>query len=77
MNMYENGGALAGAKRKPVRFAASGSDMGLMRSAAPYIREIACLHGLGRGPRHAGLLRIAFDEAEDSPIEQLHQSASY
>jgi hypothetical protein len=67
------------AQSELVRFATSGSDMNLMRSADPYIREIACLHGLSREPRHAELLRKAFDEDEElfvDAVEQLQQSAS-
>jgi hypothetical protein len=62
------------------RFAASGSDPHLMRSGAPFIREIACLHGLSQGPRHAEMLRTAFDEDEHlawDAIEQFQPSASY
>ncbi len=62
-----------------VRFARSGSDMALMRSADPYIREIACLHGLSQGPRHEELLRTVFDEEEElamDAIEQIQQSGS-
>ncbi|MBZ5527758.1 MAG: RNA-directed DNA polymerase [Acidobacteriia bacterium] len=62
-----------------VRFAKSGSDMALMRSADPYIREIACLHGMGPRPRHEELLQTVFDEDEElamDAIEQIQQSAS-
>lgn len=62
-----------------LRFAASGSDTALMRSADPYIREIACLHGLSQTARHAEMLRAVFDEDEDlamDAVEQLQQSAS-
>jgi hypothetical protein len=62
-----------------LRFAASGSDAGLMRSADPFVREIACLHGLSSGPRHAETLRAVYDEDEElslDAIEQIQQSAS-
>jgi hypothetical protein len=62
-----------------VRFAASGADMDLMRNATPYIKEIACLHGLTTMPRHAEQLRTVFDEDEVlamDAIEQFQQSAS-
>ena len=62
-----------------LRFATSGSDMSLIRSADPYIREIACLHGLSQSPRHEHLLRAVFDEDEElamDAIEQVEQSAS-
>ncbi len=67
------------AQSEILRFATSGSDMALMRSADPYIREIACLHGLSLSPRHPELLRTAFDEDEElftDAIEQIQQSAS-
>jgi hypothetical protein len=62
------------------RFAALGSDMELMRSNDPYVREIACLHGLRQGPRHAELLRAAFDRDEQlvlDAIDQFQRSAYY
>jgi len=62
-----------------LRFAASGSDAALMRSADPYIREVACLHGLTPTPRHPETLATVFDEDEDlamDAVEQLQQSAS-
>jgi hypothetical protein len=62
-----------------LRFATSGSDLPLMRSADPYIREIACLHGVSQNPRHEHLLRAVFDEDEElamDAIEQVQQSTS-
>jgi hypothetical protein len=62
-----------------LRFATSGSDMSLMRSPDPFIREIACLHGLSQGPRHEQTLRAVFDEDEElamDAIDQFQQSTS-
>jgi hypothetical protein len=62
-----------------LRFAASGSDTALMQSANPYIREIACLHGLSPTARHAEMFRVVFDEDEVlamDAIEQIQRSAS-
>jgi hypothetical protein len=62
-----------------LRFASSGADMDLMRTGDPYIRELACLHGLEGGPRHADMLTSAFDEDEElamDAVEQLQESAS-
>jgi hypothetical protein len=62
-----------------VRFASSGSDAALMRSDDGFIREIACLAGVGARPRHADMLWGAFDEDEElalDAVEQIHQSAS-
>jgi hypothetical protein len=70
---------LSPAQPEIVRFAASGSDISLMRSTDPYVREIACLHGLSEGPRHAETLRAAFDEDEElvmDAVDQIQQSAS-
>lgn len=60
-----------------MRFAKSGADIEMMRSTDPYIREISCLHGLSKKPRHSGLLESVFDIDEDlamDAIEQLQQS---
>lgn len=60
-----------------MRFAKSGTDFGMMKSSDPFIREIACLHGLSEKPRHSGLLETVFDIDEDlalDAIEQLQQS---
>jgi hypothetical protein len=60
-----------------VRFAKFGTDIGMMKSSDPFIREIACLHGICEEPRHSSFLETAFDEDEDLPmdtIEQLQQS---
>jgi hypothetical protein len=62
-----------------LRFAFFGADIALMRGVNPYIREIACLHGLGGTPRHGEMLLTAFDEDEElamDAIEQLQESAS-
>lgn len=61
-----------------LRLAADGSDHALMRSTDPYIREVACLHGVTGGPRHAHILSTAFDRAEEitlDAIEQEHQTS--
>jgi hypothetical protein len=59
-------------------FATSGADSGLMKSNQSFMREIACLHGIGQ-PRHADILETVFDEDEllaMDAIEQLQQSTS-
>ncbi len=59
-------------------FAISGVDIDLMKSSKSFMREIACLHGLGR-PRHADMLETVFDKDESlamDAIEQLQQSTS-
>jgi hypothetical protein len=50
-----------------------------MRSKDPFIRELACLHGLAPQPRHPEVLESPFDEDEElamDAIDQLQQSAS-
>lgn len=62
-----------------IRFAQKGSDAQLMNSADPFIREIACLHGVADSPRHLELLDKPLDQAEDvalDAIEQARQSLS-
>lgn len=62
-----------------MRFATSGADSVLMKTATPFIRELACLHGMTNQPRHPELLESVFDEDEDlamDAIEQLQQSLS-
>ncbi|SJM91551.1 conserved hypothetical protein [Crenothrix polyspora] len=62
-----------------MRFAKSGVDLGMMKSSDPFVREIACLHGLSEIPRHSSLLETVFDADEDlamDAIEQLQQSLS-
>jgi hypothetical protein len=61
-----------------LKFAIVGADAEMMRSQDPYIRELACLHGVTGLPRHAQMLGTAFDRAEDitlDAIEQEHQSS--
>jgi hypothetical protein len=62
-----------------LRLASCGADIGLMRGGDPYIRELACLHGLQGTARHAEMIMTAFDEDEKlamDAVEQLQESAS-
>ena len=62
-----------------IRFAKTGADRSLMKSGEPFMRELACLHGLAEHPRHPKLLETAYDEDEDlalDAIDQLQQSVS-
>lgn len=62
-----------------MRFSTSGADIGLMKSSQPFLRELACLHGLTDKPRHADMLEKVFDQDENlalDAIEQLQQSVS-
>ena len=62
-----------------LRLARDEVDAASMRGGDPYLRELACLHGLQRTPRHAEMLISAFDEDEElamDAVEQLQESAS-
>jgi hypothetical protein len=53
--------------------------MGLMKGSDPFVRELACLHGITEEPRHPFLLDRVFDADEDmalDAIEQLQQPIS-
>ncbi len=56
-----------------LRLAHNGADIELMRSSDPFVREIACLHGVG-SPRHSEVLDSAFDPAEDTAFDALSQT---
>lgn len=62
-----------------MRFAAAGADRELMKSADPFLRELACLHGLAPQPRHSALMDEVFDADEElafDAVDQLQQSVS-
>ena len=62
-----------------LEFAMKGSSAHLMSSSNPFIREFACLHGIGSTPRHPDMLESVFDEDEDlaiDAVDQLQQSLS-
>jgi len=62
-----------------MRFAKIGADLDLMKSEEPFIRNLACLHGISDEPRHIELLETAYDEGELitlDAVEQLRQSNS-
>lgn len=51
----------------------------LMQSSDPFIRELACLHGIDEGRRHEAIVKKAFDVDEElafDAIQQLRQSYS-
>src|SRR5205823_5138810 len=60
-----------------IRFGTIGTDQALMKSDNPFLREIACLHGISHGPRHVSVFDHAFDEHEAltmDAVTQLQQS---
>jgi hypothetical protein len=54
-----------------LRFACDGPDAALMRSTDPFLREVACLHGVTGSPRHPVMLETAFDEDEELTLDAL------
>jgi hypothetical protein len=54
------------------RFSESGGDSQLMRSGRPFIRELACLHGVAPQVRHPEALTTAFDHDEDIAFDTLN-----
>lgn len=54
-------------------FASAGVDGALMRSSDPFVREMACLHGLSNHPRHVRILDTAFDPAEEIALDAIEQ----
>lgn len=53
------------------KLAAYGADSDLMNSQDGFIRELACLHGLGEKPRHSITLESIFDKDEDFVFDVL------
>lgn len=59
--------------------ALSGGSISLMKQSEPFVREIACLHGITDRPRHPEILESVFDRDEVlawDAIDQLQQSVS-
>jgi hypothetical protein len=55
------------------RFALWNQGGELMKSEDPFIRELACLHGVGDGRRHASVLDSAFDRDEQLAFDAIAQ----
>jgi hypothetical protein len=55
------------------RFARWDQGSELMKSEEPFIRELACLHGVGDGRRHASVLDSAFDRDEQLAFDAIIQ----
>lgn len=55
------------------RFALWQNSGELMKSNDPFIRELACLHGVGGGCRHASVLDAAFDRDEQLAFDAITQ----
>jgi hypothetical protein len=55
------------------RFALWDKGRELMKSQDPFIRELACLHGVGNGRRHASVFDLAFDPDEQLAFDAIAQ----
>jgi hypothetical protein len=55
-----------------IRFARLGPSIETMKSADPFLRELACLHGIVEQPRHPEFLETAFDEDEDLALDVMN-----
>lgn len=60
-----------------LRIALHGCDRELMKSQDPFLRELACLHGLTQEPRHAEMFRTAFDQDDDLVMDAIDQLQEY
>jgi hypothetical protein len=60
-----------------MRIARHGCDRELMKSQDPFLRELACLHGLAHEPRHAEMFRTAFDQDDDLVMDAIDQLQEY
>jgi hypothetical protein len=50
-----------------------GNDIELMRCEDLFVRELACLHGIGHGRRHEAILDVAFDRDEQLAFDAISQ----
>jgi hypothetical protein len=60
-----------------MRLAQKGSDPGLMKSKDEFLRELACLHGLSKAPRHESMFQTAFDQDDDLVMDAIDQLQEY
>jgi hypothetical protein len=60
-----------------LRLALQGCDRDLMKSDNPFIRELACLHGLAPEARHAEMFRTVFDQDDDLVMDAVDQLQDY
>jgi hypothetical protein len=65
------------AESELMRVARHGCDRELMKSRDPFLRELACLHGLAQEPRHAEMFRTAFDQDDDLVMDAIDQLQEY
>jgi hypothetical protein len=60
-----------------LKFASSGADNALMKSKSPFVRELACLHGISLNVRHPDILQTAFDQDEELQMDTITQTEQY
>jgi hypothetical protein len=67
-------GSAKAASDEFLRLATDGADLSHLCSGNAYVRDLASLHGVDEGPRHATMLDSAFDVADDSVFDALSQA---
>ncbi len=55
-----------------IRIARFGPSIESMNSKDPFLRELACLHGIADRPRHPEYLETAFDEDEELALDVMN-----
>lgn len=74
LNGVDVAGATGGALNDDelIRIARLGPSLESMNSKDPFLRELACLHGVADRPRHPEFLETAFDEDEELALDVMN-----
>ena len=76
MNGVSIDGAVPDVDRHLLRVALGNIDVPLLSESTGFIKELACLHGLGT-PRHASTMRTAFDPDQEITLDALKLDYGY
>jgi hypothetical protein len=76
MNGVSIDGAVPDVDRHLLRIALGNIDVPLLSESTGFIKELACLHGLGT-PRHASTMRTAFDPDQEITLDALKLDYGY
>lgn len=60
-----------------MRLALKGCDPELMKSDDAFLRELACLHGMAKTPRHESMFQTAFDQDDVLVMDAIDQLQEY
>jgi hypothetical protein len=60
-----------------MEFAQTGASISLMKQAEPFVREMACLHGITDAARHPEILESVFDRDEELAMDAIDQLQQY